>query len=101
MAIGHEPLGDIATRVVFENEKVRIWNLIVEPGEASEWHLHDNDYVTIVVEGGGLTIEYDDGSSALNATKVGSWQFHGDHQPHRVINNSGERYTNVLVELKS
>ena len=26
-----------------------IWNLIVEPGEASDWHLHGRDYVTVIV----------------------------------------------------
>ena len=30
-------LGEIASVVLFENEKVKIWNLIVEPGEASDW----------------------------------------------------------------
>lgn len=31
----NEPLGDIATEVLFENERVKIWSLIVEPGQAS------------------------------------------------------------------
>ena len=59
---GDEPLGEIASVVLFENERVKIWNLIVEPGEASPWHFHENDYVTVTVEGGGLTVEYEDGN---------------------------------------
>ena len=31
---GDEPLGEIATDVLFENERVKIWNLIVDPGQA-------------------------------------------------------------------
>ena len=100
MPRGNEPLGDIATKVIFENDKVRIWNLIVGPGEASSWHFHENDYVTIVIEGGGLTLEYDDGTSAVNPTEVGSWQFHGEHKIHRVVNHTDKGYKNVLVELK-
>ncbi len=100
MPRGDAPLGDIASRVLFENDRVKIWNLIVEPGEASDWHLHGRDYVTVVVEGGSLTSEYEDGETANNPSEVGTWRYHGDHQVHRVINNSDTRYMNVLIELK-
>ena len=62
MPRGNEPLGEIATDVLFENDRVKIWNLIVNPGESSDWHLHGRDYVTIVVEGKGLKVEFDDGT---------------------------------------
>ena len=96
-----QELGNIATNVLFENEHVKIWNLIVEPGEASDWHLHGRDYVTVVVEGAGLTAEYDDGTSSDSPSSPGTWTYHGDHRVHRVVNNSDTRYVNVLVELKS
>lgn len=94
-------LGEIATDVLFENERVKVWNLIVEPGQASDWHLHQRDYVTVVVEGGGLTVEYDDGSQEDNPSEIGTWRFHGDHKVHRVVNNTDMRYKNVLIELKA
>ena len=100
MATVKGPLGDIASVLLFENQRVKIWNLIVEPGQTSAWHLHERDYVTIVVEGGGLDVEYEDDTSDSNPSQVGSWRFHGDHKIHRVINNTDKRYTNVLVELK-
>ena len=67
-----EPLGEIATEVLFENDRVKIWNLTVEPGEASDWHLHERDYVTVVVEAGGLTAEYADGTTEVNEYEVGA-----------------------------
>ena len=100
MARGNAPLGDIASEVIFENDRVKIWNLIVEPGDASDWHLHERDYVTVVVEGEGLTVEYDDGTSEYSHSGPGTWRYHGDHKIHRVVNGSGARYVNVLVELK-
>ena len=100
MAVEGRELGDIASVVLFENERIKIWNLIVEPGEASPWHLHERDYVTVVVEGGGLTVEFDDGASETRPSKVGDWNFRGTHQAHRVINNTPRRYKNVLIELK-
>jgi quercetin dioxygenase-like cupin family protein len=95
------PLGDIATDVLFENDQVKIWNLIVDPGESSDWHLHERDYVTIVIEGAGLTVEYDDGTAEDSPSQPGTWRFHGDHKAHRVVNHTSKRYVNVLVELKS
>ena len=100
MARGNAPLGDIASEVIFENDRVKIWNLTVEPGDASDWHLHERDYVTVVVEGDGLTVEYDDGTSEDSPSSPGTWRYHGDHKIHRVVNNAGTRYVNVLVELK-
>ena len=100
MTRGNEPLGDIASEVLFENEHVKIWNLIVEPGKASPWHLHGRDYVTVVVEGGGLTVEFDDGTTEEGSSRVGTWRYHGGHKVHRVVNNTDTRYKNVLIELK-
>ena len=98
---GDEPLGEIASVVLFENERVKIWNLIVEPGEASPWHFHENDYVTVTVEGGGLTVEYEDGTKEESPSLAGTWRYHGRHRVHRVINNTANRYVNVLTELKT
>ena len=100
MSRGDAPLGEIATDVLFENDNVKIWNLIVNPGDASDWHRHERDYVTIVVEGVGLTVEYDDGTADDSPSGPGTWRYHDDHRIHRVVNNSDARYVNVLVELK-
>lgn len=101
MPRGNEPLGDIASHVVFENDHVKIWNLIVDPGQSSDWHLHERDYVTVVVEGAGLVVEYDDGTEQDSPSGPGTWRYHGEHKVHRVTNNTDKRYTNVLIELKS
>ena len=100
MASGDRNLGEIATQLILENDKVRIWNLVVAPGESSDWHLHENDYVTEVVEGGDLDVEYNNGSVASSPSQIGSWSFHGDHRIHRVTNNTNSTYRNVLIELK-
>ena len=40
MPTGNKPLGDIASVVLFENERVQVCTLIVEPGQASPVHRH-------------------------------------------------------------
>jgi hypothetical protein len=34
-------LGPIGSRIIFENDLVRVWELRVEPGESAGMHRHD------------------------------------------------------------
>jgi len=43
--------GRIGGRILLEDEKVRIWELILEPGEASDLHKHEHDYYLVIFEG--------------------------------------------------
>src|SRR5207249_9172710 len=44
-------LGGVASRVLFENERVRIWEMDLAPGASSDVHRHDVDYVLVQIEG--------------------------------------------------
>lgn len=46
-----EPIGDVADRVLFEDDNVRIWEMKLEPGEHSDLHRHDHDYYLIILSG--------------------------------------------------
>lgn len=46
-----DPIGNVGGRVIFEDEKVRMWELVLEPGEASDLHHHEHDYYLIIFEG--------------------------------------------------
>ena len=46
-----EPLGNVADHVLFEDDNVRIWEMKLEPGEASDLHHHEHDYYLIVMSG--------------------------------------------------
>ena len=43
-------LGPIATRILYEDDEVRIWDQRLEPGEATAAHHHANDYALIDVD---------------------------------------------------
>lgn len=45
---GSSPIGE---RMLFENEHVRVWENVVDPGEESPVHRHDHDYLAIEIEG--------------------------------------------------
>ena len=45
------PLGDVANKLLFENELVRVWEMNLAPGERSDRHRHDLPYLLCVLEG--------------------------------------------------
>jgi hypothetical protein len=47
-------MSQIGDRVLFENEHVRVWENVIEPGEESPVHRHNHDYLVIEVEGDRL-----------------------------------------------
>ena len=50
-------LGPIGTEVIFENDRVRVWQLRLGPGERSAVHRHEHDYVLVQVSGGRIASE--------------------------------------------
>ena len=46
-----DPLGNVAQRVLFEDEKVRIWEMKLAPGEHSDLHHHEHDYYLVIFSG--------------------------------------------------
>ncbi len=44
-------LGDVASRVLLENDRVRIWEMDLAPGESSDVHEHTLDYILVQVAG--------------------------------------------------
>ena len=45
-----DDLGNIGTELLFENERLRIWQMLLAPGESSPLHRHLHDYVWVDVE---------------------------------------------------
>ncbi len=44
-------LGPMGDRIVFENDRVRIWELVIPPGGDSNVHEHELDYVLVILGG--------------------------------------------------
>ena len=44
-------LGGVGTTILFEDDDVRIWELKLEPGQASDLHHHEHDYILIIMSG--------------------------------------------------
>ncbi len=100
MPRGDGPLGDIASVVLFENENVKVWNLIVDPGESSDWHLHTNEYLFIATSYGELKIEHDDGNTQETVMEVGKVVMGQKDSTHQLSNRGSSKYSSVIIEVK-
>jgi len=92
-------MADVGTRLIFENERVRVWEFTLEPGEAIEGHRHDLDYFFYPIQGG--TLEVTRATGVVQATlEAGKVYFRHKGDTHAARNIGGDRYHEVLVELK-
>lgn len=56
MATQRRAEGPIADKVVFENERVRIWELRLPPGQDGALHRHDLDHILVQIEGDRMAV---------------------------------------------
>ncbi len=56
MARGDRVLGDIAGRLLFENHRVRIWEMKLAPGEEGAVHRHDLDHILVQIDGDRMAV---------------------------------------------
>ena len=49
-------LGNIGTEFKYETSNIRVWDLILSPGQCSDWHMHESLYVFIAVSYTHLTL---------------------------------------------
>jgi mannose-6-phosphate isomerase-like protein (cupin superfamily) len=100
-----EPGEAVGTRLLFENERVRVWDLALAPGESLEKHVHRNDFLFIVVSGGSLrhadpekpendqAVRYEDDQVVF--VEAGAATVH-----ERLTNTGQTPYRNFVIELK-
>src|ERR1700746_1085009 len=56
-AKSQHPMTQIATRSLFENQDVRVWEMDVAPGDTFGLHHHSNDYVLYITSGANLKVD--------------------------------------------
>jgi beta-alanine degradation protein BauB len=99
-------LGDVGTRLVWENDRVRIWEMVLEPGERSAVHRHTLDYLLIPLAGDRIGVEVEpDTAGAYResgdfAVPVGKAQFVARGGIETAVNTGMQTYREILVELK-
>jgi len=95
-----EPLGDVATRVLFENEHVKVWEMTLAPGESSALHRHDRPYVMCIIEGARIDADIVGKGHLEIPVQPGSVLFVPPGETERAINGTDVPFREILIELK-
>ncbi len=100
-------LGDVGTKVIFEDDRVRVWKLALAPGERSAVHRHDHDHLLIQVHGDRVAVEPEPDTGGpyrdrLDATVIpGMVTFVPKGGIETAVNTGDEQYYEIIVELLS
>ena len=99
-------LGNVGSRVLFENERVRVWEMKLAPGERSDVHRHDLDYLLVFLAGDRIRVEpeRDTKGPYTDALEfdvpVGRTVFVERGGVETAVNAGSEHYREILIELK-
>lgn len=94
---------EAGTRLLFENERVRVWDLRLEPGQSTGLHRHKEDYLYVVIGDGKLQAAGEDGerweAMEMKDGDVRYRELDGE-DVHEAFNVGDEPWRNIIVELK-
>ena len=93
-------LGDVANKLLFENELVRVWEMDLAPGARSDRHRHDLPYLLCVLAGSRVDAEIEGSGRVELPVQPGSVFFVPPGATETAINPSDERFREILIELK-
>jgi mannose-6-phosphate isomerase-like protein (cupin superfamily) len=93
---------EVGTAVLFENDRVRVWDLTVEPGGRIPFHAHTTSYFFTCVEGGRMINRFPDGNQVtLDMDDGATWfsAIDADPEVHDLENVGSTRVRFITVEL--
>ena len=94
---------DVGTRLWLENDRIRVWEVRLQPGERGPFHAHTRRYFWTVVDGGIARQRTADGTMITREYHVGDTNY-SEHSPDEPLihdfENVGESHIRfVTVEL--
>jgi len=118
MAEMETAVAGVGSEKLFENDKVIVWNFVLEPGEETPIHTHEHEYVWYAIEGSSLQV-FDEAGKDLGTLPVPTGTVYelkledghlevvsevakGARVPvtHKAKNVGPTRYREILVEYK-
>ena len=91
----------IGTSVLFENDRVRVWEDAAGPGETKALHVHRRPYITVVIAGERADNVGEDGSLLRRFEGLAPGQAHyvgpNDLPIVHALSNSGSSEVEVLI----
>ncbi|MCU1380378.1 MAG: hypothetical protein JWN29_3361 [Acidimicrobiales bacterium] len=106
MSTDERVLGPVGSEIVFENDRVRIWQLRLAPGERSAIHRHELDNILIQIAGDRIAAEPEPDTEGpyreyIEAEPIpGAAIYVTRGGVETAVNTGTQPYLEVIVELK-
>jgi hypothetical protein len=95
-------LGPIGTKVLFENEHIRVWSIEL-PGKGHQpLHEHHLPYLIVPISEGKSVMKWPDGRTRDLVDVAGEVKYReASGGPHELFNLEDTKFHSVLVEIKA
>jgi len=109
-------MAGVGSNVVFEDDKIKVWEFALEPGERTPVHTHELEYVFYVIDGSSLEVfdedgkfvtllPFEDGDVLPLRLEGNELVVIGDESlrvpaTHSARNAGSQRYREILIEKK-
>ena len=90
-----------SSKLLVEDEKVRVTRFDFEPDQETGWHLHQYDYVITAVTDCSMLLQNPDGTQTSSEVSAGNAYSRDAGVRHNVINASGQKMSFIEIELKN
>ena len=91
----------IGTDLIFEDDRVRIWQIVLEPGQEAATHTHHLDYTTVTISGSRTERINADGTVDISESKPGrTLRWYQSTRTHGLRNVGDTVFHNVIIEIK-
>ena len=91
--------GDVGTKLIFENDRVKVWELTLQPDEAVGEHTHQNDYLILPIETSLVEVTRG-GTVEVSEYAGGTVIYRQKGETHDAKNVGQGRYHQLIVEIK-
>jgi beta-alanine degradation protein BauB len=75
---------EVGTTIWFENDRIRVWEILLQPGERGAFHSHVTNYFWTVVEGSRGLQRFADGTFVVRDYLVGETKYL-EHTPETAL----------------
>jgi quercetin dioxygenase-like cupin family protein len=93
---------EIGTELLFENDRIRVWQMVLQPGEESPHHRHQADYVFVYTTPSRMTAFLEGQEPSTSDFDEGYVQYTevGPGTNHHIRNSGTIEHRQILVEIK-
>ena len=93
-------MADVGTRLIFENDRVKVWEFTLEPGQSIGFHTHTHDYLILPIESSTVEVSRPGQPTQAGEYAAGTVIWRDKGETHDAKNVGPHRYHQLLVELK-